>query len=97
MYWVYLAAFVVGGIALDWAFFDRMRNQVEMFWPVEDGFGYRDLLLPRAFLSVIAALIVGVGALQDQPQTWLIIYGGSLFLLSHLYALYKIWRFGRRR
>lgn len=79
------------------AFFDRMRNQVDMFWPIKDGFGYRDLLIPRAFVSILAALIVGVGALEAPPNTWLVIFGGSLFLLSHFYARYKIWRFGRRR
>lgn len=97
VYWLYLGAFVAGGIVLDWAFFDRVRNQIDMFWPVKDGFGYRDLLLPRAFVTIVATLIVGVGALEAQPQTWLIAIGTSLFLLSHLYAVYKVWCFGRRQ
>ena len=97
MYWAYLATFVLTGIALDWAFFARMQSQFEMFRPIKDGFGYRDLLFPRVFLTGIAALITGVGALQATPDATLIIFGVSLFALSHLYANYKIWRFGRRR
>lgn len=97
MDWAYLAMFVLSGLALDWAFFEQMRNQVEVFRPMKDGFRYRDLLFPRAFVTALSALIVGVGALEAPPHTWLIILGGDLFLLSHFYAHYKIWRFGRGR
>ncbi|WP_324749246.1 hypothetical protein SH591_11610 [Sphingomonas sp. LY54] len=97
MYWAYLAVFVLVGVPLDWAVFDRMRNQVDMFWPIKDGFGYRDLLFPRVWITILSTMIVGIGALEAPPHTWLIVLGGSLFLLSHFYAHYRIWRFGRRR
>jgi hypothetical protein len=95
--WAYLAVFVVMGLALDWAFFEGMRNQVDMFWPIKEGFGYRDLLFPRAWITILSTLILGIGSLQARPNTWLIVFGGSLFILSHFYAQYRIWRFGRRR
>jgi hypothetical protein len=97
MYWVYLAIFVIMGVALDWAYFDSMRNGIETFRPIKEGFGYRDLLFPRAYITVLSTVIVGIGGLKSPPHTWLIVIGGCLFMLSHFYAMYVIWRFGRRR
>ena len=67
MYWAYLAVFVVMGMALDWAFFDQMRNQVEMFRPTKEGFGYRDLLFPRAWMTIPSTVIVGIGGIGNSP------------------------------
>ena len=83
------------GVALDWAFFERMRTTIGMFRPGVDGVGYRNELWPRMILTIIASLIVGIGALPKAPNAWLIVGGAGLFLASNFYVYYKMWRFGR--
>lgn len=89
----YLPLFVVGGMALDWAFFERMRSIIGMFRPkVANRMGYRDQLWPRIVITIFASLIVGIGSLSKVPNAWLIVFGGVMFSASNFYVDYKYWR-----
>jgi hypothetical protein len=88
-----LLLFVVIGVALDWALFERVRTTIGMFRHWADGVGYRDELWPRIVITIFASLIVGIGSLPKVPNAWLIIVGAGTFLASHFYVDYKIWRY----
>jgi hypothetical protein len=92
---VYIAIFVILGAALDWAFFERTHNIMAAFWPIKEGYGYKETLFPRAYLTVISSVVVAVGSLDEPPNSALIIGGGAVFMLSGLYANYRVWRHGR--
>ena len=92
---VYIMVFVILGVALDWAFFERAHNIMAAFWPIKEGYGYKETLFPRVYLTLISSVIVAVGSLNDPPNAALIIGGGVVFILSSLYAEYRVWRHGR--
>jgi hypothetical protein len=94
---VHIPLFVALGMALDWALFERADNAIRTFWEVQEGYSYRELLFPRAYVTMISSAIIGVGALDAPPNAPVIIAGSSLFLLANFYADYLILRYGRRR
>lgn len=91
----YLPLFVVLGVALDWAFFERMRTTIGMLRPDADSVGYRDELWPRLALTIMASFIVGIGSLPKVPNALLIIVGAVMFIASNFYVDYKMWRYRR--
>jgi hypothetical protein len=94
---VYVPVFVVAGLAIDWAFFWNTDNVIRQFWDIRDGYGYRDLLFPRAIVTVISSAVFGIGAMQAPPSDPLLVTGMALFLAANFYADYLILRFGRRK
>lgn len=92
----YVPLFVIIGVALDWAFFERMRTTIGMFRPEAGDVGYQDALWPRIALTILACLIVGIGSLPDVPNASLTIGGAVMFLASNLYVDYKMWHYRRK-
>ena len=92
----YVPLFVIVGVALDWAFFERMRTIIGMFRPDTDGMGYRDELWPRIALTILACLIVSIGCLPDVPNTSLITVGAVMFFASSIYVDCKMWHYQRK-
>ena len=88
----YLPLFVIIGVALDWAFFEKMRTIIGMFRPEADAISYRHDLWPRIAVTIAACLVVGAGLMPKEPDDSLIIIGGATFLASNFYVDYKLWR-----
>ena len=88
----YLPLFVLVGVALDWAFFERMRTIIRMFRPDAGAVSYRRELWPRIAVTIVGCLVAGAGSMPNEPNASLIIIGGAMFLASNFYVDYKLWR-----
>lgn len=96
----YIPIAIALGLFLDWAFFERADNAIRMFYDIEEGYGYRDLLFPRVVVTVTSSAIIGLGMMAwpgSAAKVALIVTGGTLFMLANFYADYRILRYGRRR
>jgi len=75
------------GLALDWAFSDRIITSAEVFLKKNAALGYKDTLFPRVAMTVVSLIAVANGTAYESPPSVVFYVGIAGFLVSLTYGI----------
>ena len=73
---------VLGGIALDWAFLDRISTSLEVLLKRSPVCHYRDTLLPRGIATICALIAIAHGSAYAALPNAIFYIGVAFFVVS---------------
>lgn len=75
------------GLALDWAFSDRIFTSAEVFLERDTALSYKDTLLPRVAMTVVSLIAVANNTADQLPPSAVFYIGVAGFLVSLTYGI----------
>jgi hypothetical protein len=83
--------FLCGGVALDWAFYDRTMLSLQVLVKSQPKAGYFDQIFPRIILSMVGAMLIAYGT-YGEVKLIPVLIGAAIFVASSIYSYYASYR-----
>jgi hypothetical protein len=87
---------LVIGLALDWAFVDRIALSIEVLLKREQQSGYSTSLFPRIVITLIGLILVARGSEISSPPEAIFYAGVLLFIASLAWGIARVFRSSSR-
>lgn len=93
---VQIALFIVVGVLIDWALFERLMTSGEVLWSADPGYRYRDTLFPRIIVTIASCATMGSVASAKAGGDAVFVISALVFAASTAYAVVTTTLRGKR-